>query len=68
MKSIALAVNARRCSNCASFSADAHLLESALPGLNSLGSAWAAVRAGDGLCADRGRFVSRNDSCAAHRT
>jgi hypothetical protein len=43
-------------------------LEAQLPGLGSLGSAFAAVRAADGLCMLRARYLSAEYSCQHFRT
>jgi hypothetical protein len=34
-----------------------------LPGLNSMSSAWASVRADDGLCGRHDRYVSASSFC-----
>ena len=41
-------------------------LERALPGLASLSSAYAAVRADDGLCRVHDRYVTCSSSCARY--
>lgn len=55
-----------RCATCIHFEATAASLEAALPGLSSLSSAYAAVRAGDGLCAAHDRYVAASSGCGAH--
>jgi hypothetical protein len=40
-------------------------LEAALPGLSSLSSAYAAVRADDGICAVHQRYVTASSVCPA---
>jgi len=52
-----------RCSGCAHFSSAAAGIETALPGLGSLSSAYASVRWGDGLCAAHDRYVSKDSGC-----
>jgi hypothetical protein len=41
-------------------------LERTLPGLASLSSAYAAVRADDGLCSVHDRYVAGSSSCARY--
>ena len=53
------------CRACAAFRGDAADIEAALPGLRSMGSAYAAVRSDDGLCRLHERFVSARATCAA---
>jgi len=48
------------------FRADPQELENAIPGLRSFGSAFAAVRADDGLCALHDRYLSATAHCAQH--
>jgi hypothetical protein len=57
---------AGRCVDCAHFRNDAAALERAFPGLGSMGSARADVRAYDGLCARHGVYLSFADGCAQH--
>jgi hypothetical protein len=52
------------CGSCLHFRAAPADLEAQLPGLRSLSSAFAAVRAGDGLCALHDRYLSAAYSCA----
>jgi len=56
----------RACRGCRHFTAAAADLEAAFPGLTSLGSAYAAVRADDGLCARHERYVGADSSCAGY--
>jgi hypothetical protein len=49
------------------FRNDPAALEAALPGLNSLSSARASVRADDGLCGRHERLVGVRASCADFR-
>ena len=53
------------CRACIAFRGDATAIEAALPGLRSMGSAYAAVRSDDGLCSLHERFVSARATCAA---
>ena len=57
----------RACGSCRYFRAAAAELEAQLPGLRSLSSAFAAVRAGDGLCALHDRYLSAAYSCEDFR-
>ncbi|HLY58567.1 MAG TPA: hypothetical protein VKS60_23600 [Stellaceae bacterium] len=57
--------NAARCGDCAHFRNAAGFLEQALPGLASLSSGDASVRADDGLCLHHDRLVAVGDRCAA---
>jgi hypothetical protein len=54
------------CLECRHFMHEPHALERALPGLASLSSAYAAVRADDGLCAVHDRYVASSSTCARH--
>ena len=54
----------RRCGFCVDFRNDAAYLEAALPGLASMGSGHAAVRADDGICRRHERYLSSGASCA----
>jgi hypothetical protein len=54
-----------RCRDCAHFRNDPAYLEDAVPGLNTLSSAWASVRGDDGLCLRHERFCSAGSGCAA---
>jgi len=56
----------RSCATCVSFRADPFELESAIPGLRSFGSGFAAVRSNDGLCARHDRYLSASACCAGH--
>jgi hypothetical protein len=50
------AVKQRRCGACVHFRNDPAYLERVFPGLSSLSSAWASVRAEDGLCLRHERY------------
>jgi hypothetical protein len=53
------------CLECRHFNNSPRELEAALPGLSSLSSAYAAVRADDGICAVHDRYVAASSVCAA---
>jgi hypothetical protein len=53
----------RACRFCVHFRDDPDYLEAELPGLSSLSSGRASVRASDGLCQFHGRFVSAFSTC-----
>jgi hypothetical protein len=52
-----------RCVSCGYFRNDAAFLEAAIPGLSSLSSGDASVRADDGLCLRHDRFSSARARC-----
>ncbi|HEY0179660.1 MAG TPA: hypothetical protein VGC30_08510 [Dokdonella sp.] len=54
----------RRCAACAHFDADPRSLEAAFGGLRAMGSGYASVRGGDGLCGRRQRYVAASSTCA----
>ena len=54
------------CAACCHFSNDPAALESELPALRTLSSAYAAVRSNDGLCAVHRRYVSASSACASY--
>lgn len=58
-------LHAARCALCRSFQASSQDIEAQLPGLRILSSAFASVRAGDGLCARHERYVSATSACEA---
>jgi hypothetical protein len=60
------ALNAVSCWSCRHFMHDARALEGALPGLASLSSAYAAVRADDGLCNVHDRYIAGSSSCVRY--
>jgi len=37
-----------------------------MPGLSSLGSAYAAVRSGDGICGIHERYIAATSVCGSH--
>lgn len=53
-----------RCGACGHFRNDPAYLEAAIPGLSSLSSGDASVRADDGLCLRHERYSSARASCA----
>jgi hypothetical protein len=55
---------AGRCADCAHFRNDRAAVEAAFPGLSSLSSALADVRAYDGLCDRHGVYLAFSDGCA----
>jgi hypothetical protein len=57
---------AAHCGNCRHFEGRPAALEAALPGLRSMSSAYASVRAQDGLCAWHDRQVGAAAVCAHH--
>jgi hypothetical protein len=60
------AVPERSCADCRHFNGRPAEIEAALPGLSSLSSAYAAVRAEDGICAVHERYVTASSVCALH--
>jgi hypothetical protein len=54
------------CADCRHFNGRPADIEAALPGLSSLSSAYAAVRAEDGICAVHERYVAASSVCALH--
>jgi hypothetical protein len=59
-------MSAASCIGCSHFVHDPQELESALPGLASLSSAYAAVRSDDGLCNVHDRYVACSSSCSRY--
>jgi len=57
---------ARSCATCVSFRSDPIELESAIPGLRSFGSGFAAVRSNDGVCVRHDRYLSASACCTEH--
>ena len=58
-----LPVQELRCALCRHFVDDPASLEAATPGFRSFGSAYAAARADDGVCALHDRHVSADRCC-----
>ncbi len=52
-----------RCGDCRHFRNDPVYLEDAIKGLSALSSAWASVRAEDGICLLHDRYLSSEASC-----
>lgn len=57
----------RACAGCEFFGRAAQDIERQLPGLRSLSSAYASVRADDGICRHHERYVAASSLCAAFR-
>jgi hypothetical protein len=53
-----------QCGNCGHFRNDRAYLEAAIPGLTSMSSGDASVRADDGICLRHDRYLSARASCA----
>ena len=53
------------CLSCQFFENAPALIESSIPGLSTLSSAYAAVRSEDGICAIHDRYVAASSFCAA---
>ena len=51
------------CAGCGHFNDHPPDIEAAFPGLSSLSSAYAAVRASDGLCRVHDRYVAATSCC-----
>jgi len=56
---------APRCAACTFFCSDPQELESRIAGLRSLGSGFASVRSGDGLCEKHGRYLRASACCSS---
>jgi hypothetical protein len=54
------------CADCRHFNGRPGDIESALPGLSSLSSAYAAVRSEDGICAAHDRYVAATSICCRY--
>lgn len=52
-----------RCGQCSHFEADPRRIETALPNLSVMGSAYASVIAGDGLCLLHDTYQSHRHGC-----
>jgi hypothetical protein len=55
------------CAGCRYFTNKPAELESLLPGLNALGSAYGSVRDSDGLCERHQRYLRASCRCPDHR-
>jgi len=58
---------AGRCADCRYFLSTPAQLEARLPGLQSLGSAYGAVRGDDGLCERHERYLRSSSGCLQHQ-
>jgi hypothetical protein len=54
------------CRGCRHFDDAAAAIESALPGLAALSSAYGSVRSSDGLCVLHDRYVANSSRCDLH--
>jgi hypothetical protein len=60
------AADGAACANCRHFFNASPAIESALPGLSSLSSGYASVRADDGVCSVHDRYVAAESVCGRH--
>jgi hypothetical protein len=58
-----VAVEEPSCGSCRYFCQSPHEIESQMPGMRSLGSAHASVRASDGLCRRHDRYLGPASHC-----
>jgi hypothetical protein len=58
------AARGQSCRSCRHFCQSPHEIESQLPGIRSLGSGWASVRAADGICRHHDRYLGATSHCA----
>jgi hypothetical protein len=56
------------CAPCIHFCSDPATIEAHLPGLATLSSAFASVRADDGICVHHGRVINGRRRCGAFMT
>lgn len=56
------------CVSCRHFRHAALEIEAVMPGLTSLSSAFASVRAADGLCGRHDRYVAASSVCAGYES
>src|SRR6266403_4286519 len=61
-----MAADAPACGNCRHFFNASPAIESALPGLSSLSSGYASVRADDGVCSLHDRYIAAESLCGRH--
>lgn len=54
------------CASCRHFVVNPARLEREIAGWATLGSAYGAVRGGDGLCTLHGRYLGARSHCASH--
>jgi hypothetical protein len=55
------------CGSCRYFCESPHEIESQMPGMRSLGSAYAAVRAADGICRRHDRYLGPASRCGEYQ-
>jgi hypothetical protein len=55
------------CGSCRYFCQQPHEIESQMPGLRSLSSAHASVRASDGICRRHDRYLGATSHCADYQ-
>src|ERR1700730_6706288 len=60
------AAHAAGCGNWRHFSKASPPIQAPLPGLSSLSSAYASVRADDGVCSLHDRYIAAESLCASH--
>lgn len=58
--------SAGACASCRFFRSDPRLIEAAIPGLTTMSSGYAAVRADDGFCDRHDRYLRASSSCGAY--
>lgn len=58
----------RVCANCRYFRGAPQEVEAHLRGMRTLGSAYGAVRASDGVCELHDRYLDPSSTCAAHES
>jgi hypothetical protein len=62
-RAAAQAARGQSCGSCRYFCQSPHEIESQMPGIRSLGSAWASVRASDGICRKHERYLGATSYC-----
>jgi hypothetical protein len=55
------------CGSCRYFCESPHEIESQMPGMRSLGSGHASVRASDGICRRHDRYLAASSHCADYQ-
>ena len=63
---VSAAVVEPSCGSCRYFCESPHEIESQMPGMRSLGSGYAAVRAADGICRRHDRYLGAASHCASY--
>jgi len=58
------AIAEESCGSCRYFCQSPHEIESQMPGMRSLGSGHASVRATDGICRRHDRYLGATSHCA----